>query len=140
MSIVQLIKYFLILLPLGVCLICTLAAPAQQSRHPKAKRVGKPLGPETEAFFDEVAKRKRQLPPGGASAEDPRPLADLNGDGRCDRADLRLFRRAAGKRARAGGPAFIAYADLDGDGRVTREDGRSFLQLWRGCKARQAGR
>jgi hypothetical protein len=110
----------------------------QQSKHSKVKKVDKPLGRETEAFFDEVMKRKRQLPPGGPSMADPHSLADLNRDGRCNRADLRLFRRVAGKCAKPGAAALVTWADLDGDGCVTREDRRSFLQLWKGCNAKEA--
>ena len=139
MKLAQHQKFYLACLPLCVCLLYPLVAAAQQPKHSKVTRVGKPLGPETEALFDEVMKRKQQLPPGGPSMADPHSLADLNRDGRCDRADLRLFRKVAGKCAKAGGSALVTWADLDGDGCVTRGDRRSFLQLWQGCNAKQAG-
>lgn len=136
MRVARLLKFSFAALPLCVCLVCPLAAPSQQPKHSDVKRSGgKPPGPATEATFDEITKRKQRLPPGEPSMADPHSIADLNRDGRCDRADLRLFRRVAGKCARVGGPALVTLADLDGDGCVTREDRRSFLQLWRSCKA-----
>ena len=133
------IKPSLAWLPLCVCLSYPLGVAPQQPKHNKPKRAGHPLGPQTEAFFDEVAKRKQRLPPGGPATEDPHSLADLNRDGRCDRADLRLFRGVAGKCAKPGGAALVTQADLDGDGCVTRDDRRSFLRLWQDCHDKARG-
>lgn len=139
MKLARLLKFSFTSVILCGCLLWPPAVLSQQSRQPEVERPGKPPGPETGAFFDEVQKRKQQLPPGEPSMADPFSLADLNRDGRCDRADLRLFRRVAGKCARPGSPALVTLADLDADGCVTREDRRSFLQLWRACKSEAAG-
>lgn len=131
------LRYFIPFLSLSACLLCPLLVMPQQSNRSQTEKPGKPLGPETDAYFDEVVKRKQQLPPGPPSREDPHSPADLNRDGKCNRTDLNLFRRVMGRCARSGGSALVTFADFDGDNCVTRRDTRSFQQLWRACRARK---
>ena len=97
-------------------------------------RSGLPLGPKTDAFFNRVTKVKQQLPPGAACQEDPFSLADLNRDGKCDRKDLKLFRKVFAKCVRVGSSAMVAEVDFDLDGCVTQKDRQAFLGLWQSCK------
>lgn len=116
-------------------LLCSPLAAVPQVDNSLPKKC-KPLGSQTDAFFEEVAKRKQQLKPGAPSQEDPYSMADLNRDGRCNRTDLKLFRRVLGRCAKLGSPALIGAADFDGDNCVTTSDKRSFLQLWQACRSR----
>src|SRR5262245_57765299 len=125
------------LLIICACLLVPMTVTSQKSRCSSSKRSGKSLGPQTEAFFDEVVKRKQQLPLGNPSQVDPHSLADLNRDGTCDQRDGNLFRRAMGKCLKPGSSVVVAEADFDGDACVTRKDQRIFLQLWKACKARR---
>ncbi len=56
--------------------------------------------------------------------------ADLNGDGKVDRKDRRLFGACLG--SSSGDPEFNPAADMDGDGEITYADYRLFLEVMRG--------
>jgi hypothetical protein len=117
-----------------VCLVLlSLSSNTQGVSQSKRKSSGLPVSPETEASFDRVQKRKQQ-PPAAQSQEDPFSLADLNRDGKCDRRDIKLFRKVLGKCERAGGRPLVTFADFDLDGCVTKKDRHTFLDLWHACK------
>ena len=109
------------------------AALFKKARAIRNKRgvTGVPLGIQTEAFFDEVAKRKgevvRRAGAGAAPAmASSQPLCDLNCDGRCDQEDENIFRSALGQCLKTGTSAAVAQADYDADGCVTEKDARVF--------------
>jgi hypothetical protein len=101
--------------------ICT-----QGGQKPEGDLVGTtsldpPLGPETEAFFDQVAARFAQIPPSGfPMGEDKSKPCDFNGDGRCDAADLQIFGGALD--SCRGGAGYHPQADTDGSGCVDAQD------------------
>ena len=74
---------------------------------------------------------------------DPRSPADLTYDGRCDRADIRVMRKAMKE-----GAARYAYnsdSDFDRDGDIDENDFQDFMHLYtfereRGAEVRQKGR
>jgi hypothetical protein len=78
------------------------------------------LGPETEAFFDEVQERMQSLPPGDPMGSTIIKHCDLNGDNICDYADYQIFQNALGKCREQDG--YIPLADGNGDGCITNED------------------
>lgn len=90
-----------------------------------------PLGPETEAFFDQVEQDMQEV---GQSAfpmtEYPYSPADLNRDGISDNADSQIFYDSLG--TCDGDSAFNPAADFDGDGCVTSLDEEIFLDLLSG--------
>lgn len=106
----------------------------QANQNSSQNSSGLPLGPETDALFNRVQKAKQQLPHGAPSQEDPRSLADLNRDGKCDRRDIKLFRKVLGKCVRVGSTPVVSEVDFDLDGCVTKKDKQAFLDLWRSCK------
>jgi hypothetical protein len=94
---------------------------------------GLPLGPMTDAFSG-IKVDQQQLPTSASCQEDTTSLADLNRDGKCDRKDLKLFRKVLGKCVRVGSSAMVVEVDYDLDGCVTQKDRRVFLGLWQSCK------
>ncbi len=122
-----------------VCLLLCLIVLSLSSNTPGRSQVnqnrsGLPLGPETDALFNQVQKRKQQLPPSAPSQEDPFSPADLNRDSQCDRKDIKLFRKVLGKCVRVGSSAMVSEVDFDLDGCVTQKDKQAFLDLWKSCK------
>ena len=102
-------------------------------------RTGLPHGPETDTFFNRAEKTKQQLPPGAPSQEDPISLADLNRDGKCDRQDIRVFRKVLGKCVRVGSSPVVSEVDFDLDGCITQKDKHAFLDLWQSCRDSKKG-
>jgi hypothetical protein len=118
-----------------LCLILlSLSSDTQGVSQANQNSRGLLLGPATDAFFGQVQKEKQQVPPGPPSQEDPFSLADLNRDGKCDRRDIKRFRKVLGKCVRVGSSAMVSEADFDLDGCVTQKDKQVFLDLWRSCK------
>lgn len=79
------------------------------------------VGPETEAFFDEVLAFMARNPPSQVPMGSVRPIrCDLNGDGRCDAADVALFESAFGKCL--GQAGYDPRADIDASGCIDARD------------------
>jgi uncharacterized membrane protein len=99
-------------------------APAASSSglSPHSPSTGRPLGPETEQFFDEVMDHLQTLPPDGPMMELPIALCDLNEDGSCDATDFQLFQSALGRCAQDFRTLTDIRADVDADGCVTPTD------------------
>lgn len=90
-----------------------------------------PLGPETEAFFDEAEERFRNNPqpdPAPMTGSDRSP-ADLNGDGVEDSLDLDIFMEALG--TCFGQKGYNPEADLNMDGCVTEADKKMLIDFVR---------
>ena len=86
-----------------------------------------PLGPETEAFFDEVMQRMAllpasQVPMGGSIAK----ACDLDGDGDCDAFDALLFDDTVG--TCDGHRAYDPRADVDQSGCTDARDRRYLFE------------
>jgi hypothetical protein len=83
--------------------------------------VDPPLGPQTEAFFDQAEAIFAQIPPSGfPMGKDRSKLCDFDGDGRCSAADLRIFEGALG--SCRGGANYHPQADTDASGCVDVRD------------------
>jgi len=120
---------------LVLCLILlALSLNVQGVIQTNQHRSGLPPGPKTDAFFNRGTTVKQQLTPDASCQEDPFSLADLNRDGKCDRKDLKLFRKVFAKCVRVGSSAMVAEVDFDLDGCITQKDKQVFLGLWRSCK------
>jgi hypothetical protein len=109
--------------------LCSPSVPPQESPPPPPLQPfdqkalpDPPLGPETDAIFDNVFSVLHGKP--GVSEGSGRSLADLNYDGKVDAADLNVLQHALG--SCFGQPNYDFNADLDGDGCVTDQD----LQIW----------
>jgi hypothetical protein len=98
---------------------------------PARKTVDPPLGPATEAFFDEVFTRLQENATSTSPDmdEDSSSVADLNGDGKVDQADFMLIRSALG--SCDGDPRFNGRVDYDLDGCVTFVDYQAWYQLYK---------
>jgi hypothetical protein len=104
------------------------AAPIPEGGLIESSMVDPPLGPETEAFFDEVLQRFAQLPPSGV----PMGLSlvkacDFDGDGDCDASDLGAFNLSLGRCEK--GTGFDPRADVDRSGCVDALDRRYLFEL-----------
>lgn len=89
--------------------------------------VDPPLGPETEAFFDEVIGTLQLLPPGGPMAGADSLPCDLDGNGVCDEVDFQVFADALG--ACRGDLQYLPTADVDLDGCVDSADQSELFDL-----------
>jgi hypothetical protein len=76
--------------------------------------VDPPIGPETEAFFDEVDDLLQTVPPDEPMEEDTSSPCDFDIDGVCDAQDIQIFQGALGTCASEQG--FDPQADADGSG------------------------
>ncbi len=106
--------------PFDVCSGSTIAKP-EAGQVDIMSVTDPPLGPETEAFFDEVLAALAQIPPSGVPMSEGRSReCDFDGDGRCDGADLQLFETAVGTCLFEVG--YHPQADSDGSGCVDAQD------------------
>ncbi len=94
--------------------------PPPEGNLTSSTEVDPPLGPQTEAFFNEVADDLQTVPPGLAMTEDISAPCDLDGDGVCNDSDFRIFGKHAG--SCRGDPRYHPLADIDGSGCVDRLD------------------
>jgi hypothetical protein len=100
---------------------CTQGGPTPEGDLVAITSVDPPLGPETEAFFDQVEAAFAQIPPSGVPMAEHRLKAcDFDGDGDCDVADLMAFEGALG--TCRGGAGYHPQADSDGSGCVDARD------------------
>ncbi len=87
---------------------------------------GVPLGIQTEAFFDEVDKRKGEAwKPGdvqGIQMGSDKPLCDLDGDGDCDEDDHVIFKKALGHCNDTIYAENAAMDDINSDGCINELD------------------
>jgi hypothetical protein len=87
-----------------------------------------PLGPETEAFFDQVLGRLASIPDTGRPmATDISKRCDFDRDGDCDAADVQRFQAALGFCQNQ--PGYHPQADVDGSGCVDALDRRYLFEL-----------
>ncbi|MCI0547165.1 MAG: thrombospondin type 3 repeat-containing protein [Candidatus Rokubacteria bacterium] len=101
--------------------ICTQGGQKPEGDLVETTSVDPPLGPETEAFFDQVEAAFAQIPASGVPmGEDTSKRCDFNGDGRCDAADVQLFEGSLG--SCLGGASYHPQADTDGSGCVDAQD------------------
>lgn len=98
---------------------CLPAVKAEGALH-NTIIVDPPIGPETEAFFDEVIGRLQLLPSGNPMAGPDALLCDLNGDGTCSAADFQELSNALG--ACRGDQQYLPTADADLDGCIGPAD------------------
>ena len=90
--------------------------------------VDPPIGPETEAFFDEIQRKLDNLDSvSGPMGMYPYSLCDFDFDGDCDAEDLTIFQTTLGSCEDE--PAFLTNADYDGDGCVTLADRHYLYEL-----------
>jgi hypothetical protein len=107
---------------------CLPASPAEGDLI-RIVLVDPPIGDETEAFFNGVVQLLQEVPPPHAPMdESPLSLADLNGDGQKDEADLQIFLNSFGSCAREA--RFNPDANLDEDNCVTFADFQIWTQLF----------
>lgn len=90
--------------------------------------VDPPVGPETEAFFDQVGARLMALPQSEPMSEDPFSFVDFNRDGQVDALDTAIFNAALG--TTEGDTNYNSAVDLDGDDAVTLSDEEVFQTLF----------
>jgi len=90
--------------------------------------VDPPVGPETDAFFDQVFARFLTLPQGDPMGADPFSFVDFNRDGQLDALDTAIFNAALG--TTEGDANYNSAADLDGDDAVTFSDEEIFHDLF----------
>ena len=106
---------------------CGGTAPIPTGALVKSSSMDPPLGPETEAFFDEVIQRMALLPasqvPMGASIA---KACDLDGDGDCDAFDALLFDDTVG--TCDGHRAYDPRADVDQSGCTDARDRRYLFE------------
>ncbi|HEY7167355.1 MAG TPA: choice-of-anchor K domain-containing protein [Candidatus Binatia bacterium] len=94
----------------------------------KTTVIDPPLGPVTEAFYDEVVAYLAMLPPSTITlGEDRSKRCDFNRDGICDAADAQLFQKYLGTcRGQVG---YHPQADIDGSGCVDALDRLYLFEL-----------
>lgn len=93
-------------------------------QHPDSPEViDPPLGPETEALFDEIIAELEQFtnPSGSVMGDWQKPLCDIDADGDCDSGDIDAVEGAIGS-CWEDSERFISLADMDGDGCITQSD------------------
>jgi hypothetical protein len=104
------------------------AAPIPEGALIQTTSVDPPLGPATEAFFDQALQRLALLPPSGLGmAEGQRKACDFDGDGDCDAVDGDAFASSFGTCENE--PRFNARADVDRSGCVDALDRRYLFEL-----------
>jgi hypothetical protein len=82
--------------------------------------VDPPLGPQTEAFFDEVVENLQTLPQGEPMEWDDSPLCDFDHDGDCDPEDFEFFQHILG--TCINDDNYNPIADIDGSGCIDSDD------------------
>jgi hypothetical protein len=98
-----------------------------------------PLGPITEAFFDQVEQGFQQVPSSGLPIiMHPYSPADLNEDGTLDAGDVLIFNDAKGRCDPD--VEFMPSTDFDGDGCTTSLDEDMFLDLFSGTTSNRRPR
>lgn len=98
--------------------------------------VDPPLGPITEAFFNQVLQSLQTLPTTTVMSESVFSIADLNVDGIVDERDRQIFSSSLG--SCVGAQNFNPSADLDGDACVTADDEELFLGLFNSAPENRA--
>lgn len=92
-------------------------------------RVDPPLGPITEAFFNQVDQALQQLGPTDVEMSyDTHSLADLNRDGQVDALDRQIFDASFG--TCEGSPDYNPEAEFNADGCVNQADEEVFTDLF----------
>jgi hypothetical protein len=69
--------------------------------------------------------------PGSPKIEGLNSMADLNGDGKCDQADLDIFNNAYASAFDTG------CCDMDKNGRLDENDKTIFMQFWNACSKKK---
>jgi hypothetical protein len=85
------------------------------------------IGPQTDAFFQNVVTSLSTEPPGTSHPSSFSP-ADFNHDGKVDQLDFAIFQKALG--SCAGKANYNGATDLDSDGCVTFKDYQIWYQLY----------
>jgi hypothetical protein len=118
----------LFIITVGALFLFVLYSASQQpASRQRALNAGRPIGDETERYFDESVEILQNLPPGAPMVESPLPLTDYDGDGDTDEYDLNILLADQGKQvgeSRCGTPC-----DLDGDGMITALDAKKLSLL-----------
>jgi hypothetical protein len=100
---------------------CTQGGPTPEGNLAAITSVDPPLGPDTEAFFDQVEAAFSRIPPSGVPmGEDVSKPCDFDGDGDCDAGDLLIFEGSLS--TCAGTAGYHPRADSDGNGCVDAQD------------------